>query len=247
MSQVCIVIPCFNEQDRLPFDDYIEFYNKSDHSFCFVNDCSTDGTLDVLYQLQTGRENRITVINLGKNKGKAEAVRNGILYACKMGKFDYIGFLDADLATPLFEIDHLLLFLSEDCHIVMGSRVKRLGAKIIRNSARHYLGRFFATIVSLLFNIGAYDTQCGAKIFSIKIIEKIFTEPFLTKWTFDIEILLRARHIYNKDIPDYIIEVPMNQWIEKGNSRLKFFSMIRMAFDVIKLKFKYNNIPVKSK
>ena len=89
---------------------------------------------------------------------------------------DFIGYLDADLATPIEEIDNLLNIIKTDSkkEVVFASRIQLIGNEIKRNFFRHFIGRIFATCVSLLLKIKIYDTQCGAKIFSKKICDDNF-------------------------------------------------------------------------
>src|SRR5438132_292008 len=82
-------------------------------------------------------------------------------------RWPIIGYWDADLSTPLDQVDRLLAALRDDpqCRLAMGSRVKRLGADIMRRPSRHILGRIFATFASGILGFGVYDSQCGAKLF----------------------------------------------------------------------------------
>ncbi|HUE71896.1 MAG TPA: glycosyltransferase, partial [Pirellulaceae bacterium] len=167
MSEVAVVIPCYNEAQRLPAEA-IRAYLR-DHpsiSFVLVNDGSCDDTADVLGELAAEMPGQATVVSLEKNQGKAEAVRQGILAALENSP-QFVGYWDADLATPLDEIDRFRSILLErpELLVAMGSRVRLLGRRIERSAARHYLGRIFATCASLALAMPVYDTQCGAKLF----------------------------------------------------------------------------------
>ena len=117
------------------FIDFIE--GNSGYHFCFVNDGSSDKTIEVLEQLRAGREHYISIYDCDKNGGKAEAVRQGLLHMAQYDDLDYLGFLDADLSTDLTDFDDLVKTISTtDFQIVNGSRISRMGANITKESAR---------------------------------------------------------------------------------------------------------------
>ena len=106
-SKSLIIIPCFNEAKRLPVEEYNSFFeDNSSISFLFIDDGSTDKTLEILHNFKHNHST-VEVLSLNKNQGKAEAIRKGVLQVNEVD-FDYIGYIDADLATPLNEIYRLL-------------------------------------------------------------------------------------------------------------------------------------------
>lgn len=230
MEKICIIIPCYNEAQRLELDVFRKFVKGEERfDFCFVNDGSQDNTSEILHDAVASCPERFLLVDNSDNRGKAEAVRSGMLYINSLNRYDIVGYLDADLATPLEDL--YLLAEEMDRHsevsMVMGARLKRLGANVQRKAYRHYLGRGFATIVSLLFQLPVYDSQCGAKLLKSKWIPLGFGEKFHSGWLFDVELILRIR----KEYPDYnkiIHEVPLNTWIEKGDSRIKFKHLLKM-------------------
>lgn len=240
MQKTCIIIPCYNEETRFPVDDFLDFF-KSNHlfEFCFVNDGSTDNTLTILNQLKNSFSN-ITIFNLLENKGKAEAIRYGVLNLDKT-KYDYIGYLDADLSTSLNEMKRLTTFITPDIKIIMGSRIKKLGSFIKRNLFRHVFGRILATFVStFILKIPVYDTQCGAKLIATPLAIEIFMDSFISKWLFDIELLLRVIKLKGEHYCfESIIEVPLQKWHDKGDSRIKLLDFIFIPLDLIKIYIKY--------
>lgn len=237
MVRVCVIIPCYNEEFRIPLDKFKDF---TDHSpvfdFCFVNDGSNDRTGAVLDEFVRNNPDRFYFFDQQPNQGKAEAVRNGINYILKKEKYSYVGFLDADLATPLEELPELWKIAEErgKVRMVMGARLKRLGANVQRKNMRHYMGRVFATVVSVLFHLPVYDSQCGAKLIEASLASRIFNELFCSQWLFDVELILRVRRIY----PDYthiVFEYPLNEWIEKGGSKIRFSHLLRMPGELLKI------------
>lgn len=241
MEKICVIIPCYNEAQRLEVPVFRQFVSRDERfDFCFVNDGSRDNTSEVLRQLVASEPGRFLLVDNTDNRGKAEAVRCGMLYAASLGLYGIIGFLDADLATPLED----LYLLSEemdrhpDVLVAMGARLKRLGANVQRKAYRHYLGRGFATMVSMLYQLPVYDSQCGAKLFKSELVPVIFKDVFNSKWLFDVELILRIR----KEHADYdkvIHEVPLNTWIEKGDSRIKFTHLLKMPKELFNIYCRY--------
>jgi len=233
-EKICLVIPCYNEAKRLNFQKLSSCGDSC--YFLFVDDCSCDGTLGLL---RNNLNKNMYLLSLDKNMGKGEAVRRGMLHVKNLPVFnqiDWIGFWDADLATPLTELDNFILFKNmfyPYCEAIFGSRVVRLGSSIKRSYKRSITGRFFATLVGLVLGIVCYDSQCGAKLFRKDIVDKYFKDPFVSRWIFDIEILLRMRQ-------KGILEYPLNEWKDIPGGSLKIFSAGWTVFlDLFKLRKKY--------
>ncbi len=242
MQNTCIVIPCYNEAGRLPVGDFRGFISQSPCSFYFVNDGSNDGTLDLLRGLEGDFPKKVKLLDLSVNRGKAEAVRQGFLNALATGEFRFIGYMDADLATPLEEIEFLLLSFDPEIKVVIGSRIKRLGAKVERNVLRHYFGRIFATAASVYLGIGVYDSQCGAKIFKAQIARELFARPFVSRWLFDLELLYRLKKKQAAGLSQNIREVPLRAWEEKGASKIQFGDLLKVPYELYKIRKMTNRL-----
>lgn len=242
MQKTGIVIPCYNEATRLDVNVFAKFLTENkQYDFLFVNDGSKDDTLIVLGNLKKTVGDQVQILDLMVNSGKAEAVRQGMLHLFEVNKYNYVGFWDADLATPLSEIEELLGKCRQDTiKILMGSRIKRLGTKVVRKASRHLFGRVFSTFASIILKLPVYDTQCGAKLFRADQRE-LFHEKFITRWLFDVELLARFRNKngINESITD-IVEVPLNIWEEKGDSRLKLIHVMKVPFELLNINRKYN-------
>ena len=133
-----IVVPCYNEEKRLQSEAFLNFIDLNEqYTICFVNDGSQDNTSVFLQTLCSRYPERLLLIDNKHNQGKAEAIRGAMTQL--QGKYTYIGFCDADLATPLEEFYRLKSACTDQFPIVFGSRIKRLGAQIERNSLRHYV------------------------------------------------------------------------------------------------------------
>ena len=228
MAETLIVIPCYNEANRLRVDAFDEqLAADSEIDFMFVDDGSQDETLEVLQRLADRHRERIQVLAQAANRGKAEAVRVGLLAAFERPA-RFVGYLDADLATPLGEVARLRSILEQHEHVemVFGSRVKLLGRQISRSPARHYLGRVFATAAAWSLGLAIYDTQCGAKLFRASETNRaLFDEPFITDWTFDVEVIARrivaGRNAALPDIESALYELPLNEWSQVAGSKVR--------------------------
>lgn len=228
---VGVVIPCYNEEERLLSVEFLDFVDKhSGYHLCFVNDGSKDKTLEVLNKLRKGRESFITVYDCEKNGGKAEAVRLGMLHMVKKQDLDYIGFLDADLSTDLADFDDLVSTIeNSDYKIVSGSRISRMGADITKESARKVISLTINFIIRKILKMEFKDTQCGAKIFHKDVIEIAFSNKFLTKWIFDVEIFIRIRNHFGLDKAKQILcEKPLKRWIHADGSKLSMKDSIKI-------------------
>jgi dolichyl-phosphate beta-glucosyltransferase len=244
MNDVCLVIPCFNEQERLPQRQILESVQaRAGLSICFVDDGSTDGTIGVLAALAANAPTNIEVISLGRNCGKAEAVRRGILHVTRSNRFAFVGYWDADLSTPLDDLNSLLSVLASNpaCLLAMGSRVKRLGSFIDRHLWRHITGRIFATFAGVILRLPVYDSQCGAKLFRRDAAAVVFHDRFLTQWLFDVEILVRLRNRLGVNaVLETVAEVPLRTWVDVGGSKLRFRHLLGVPFDLLKIHVHYN-------
>ena len=228
MSDVIIVVPCHNEAERLPVDRFDAFAAREPSiGFLFVNDGSSDSTPELLRKLESRDPDRFAVLDQPRNRGKAEAVRVGMRAAFERHP-TYVGYWDADLATPLDAIPSFVELLGErtDLEMVFGSRVKLMGRTIERSAWRHYPGRVLATLSSLVLGLPIYDTQCGAKLFrSSPEISALFAEPFASNWLFDVELLaryVRARRGADRPRPeDTIYEFALHEWRDVPGSKIR--------------------------
>jgi glycosyltransferase involved in cell wall biosynthesis len=241
-----VVIPCYNEAQRLNVAAFHQFLQGPDSvRIIFVDDGSKDATLSVLETLCHGFPGQTAIVRCQQNVGKAEAVRRGMLHAIQHFDSETVGFWDADLATPLDAIPRFLHLLDTHPEIAMvfGSRVKLLGRHVQRHPRRHYLGRIFATVVSLLLRLPIYDTQCGAKLFRISSgIGEVLAEPFLSKWIFDVEIIARYLQRYGNDptqVERMIYEYPLERWEDVAGSKLRSGDFLTAFADVLKIRRKY--------
>jgi glycosyltransferase involved in cell wall biosynthesis len=223
-----VVIPCYNEERRLRVEQVVELRDLTGGHVLLVDDGSTDGTAALLHTLAADHDG-IDVLHLRPNRGKAEAVRQGLLAAVATGT-PLVAFTDADFATPPREMARLVHRCADEQRpVVIGSRVDLMGHRIDRNEFRHYTGRIFATITSLVLGFDVYDTQCGAKAFATgTVLERALATPFVGRWSFDVELLGRLA----VDGTDGFLEVPLDEWHEVGGSKLNVLDSLRTTAEL---------------
>ncbi len=246
VTRTVLVIPCFNEAQRLQPEPMLEFLDaRADVHFVLVDDGSADATLSALRELAALRPTQCHVLANPHNVGKAESVRRGMLVA-RQSAPRYVGYWDCDLATPLAELRRFEQLLDEQPKllVVTGARVKLLGRAIRRNELRHYLGRVFATLASMTLGLAVYDTQCGAKLFRAgPVVDTLFDRPFLSDWIFDVEILARlvAHHRQHGDADprDVVRELPLQRWEDVPGSKVRLSSALRSALDLVRIYRRY--------
>lgn len=237
-STVALVVPCFNEAARLPVDTFVAFAGANDIRFVFCNDGSTDATDAVLDGLVARAGGRAEKVTLEKNRGKAEAVRRGLLHALGTGA-DVVGYLDADLATPLEELPSMLAHFDEpDVLAVTGARIQLQGTRIDRRPLRHYAGRIFATAAAFALGTFYYDTQCGAKLFRRgPVLDAALAESFHSAWIFDVELLgrLMIGAARSASGPRTIREHPLTCWRDVGGSKVRPSTFVRAPLELLRV------------
>ncbi|MBC8155676.1 MAG: glycosyltransferase family 2 protein [Bacteroidetes bacterium] len=245
MSTICVIIPCYNEANRLPVETFLAYQHQHPEvSFCFVNDGSTDATSDVLQRMNRQNPRQNEVLILPQNLGKAGAVRAG-MQQMSSRSVDYLGYFDADLATPLPAINDLQRELDQhpNCEMVMGSRMKYLGTDIRRSTVRHYTGRIVATFISNILSLPVYDTQCGAKLFRRGAVGRLFADEFISPWLFDVELLARLirQHGRADILNGRVAEVPLRQWVEQRDSRIQPTYYFKLWWELFRINQIYRN------
>jgi len=269
-----LVIPCYNEELRLAEETFLVFGScHADVLFLLVDDASRDGTARVLERLAEARPEQFAVLRLQQHSGKAEAVRQGVLSVLEVvtgqagverhsemapvwmqqaSQASFLGYWDADLATPLEELIGMrkVLESSAGVHGVMGSRVRMLGKEIRRRPWRHYVGRVLATVASWAVELPVYDSQCGAKLFRVAGMPKqIWQQPFRTRWLFDLELLVRWRSCLQAEVACVeqqaearpalgefpVVEYPVGRWSDVPGSKVRWWDGFRTLWELAAL------------
>jgi dolichyl-phosphate beta-glucosyltransferase len=211
-EEISVVIPAYNEEKRvlntLKTIDYYLKKNFKRYEMILVDDGSKDQTLKKALEYKS---KNLKVISNHKNRGKGFTVKNGMLRT----KYELALFSDSDLATPISEVEKLILNLKKGYDIAIASRsLKESDVKQKQPFHRWLMGKTFALIVSILAVKGFKDTQCGFKLFTRKAVRKIFPLQTFERFSFDVELLYIAKkHGFR------IKEVPVT-WIDGGDSKV---------------------------
>lgn len=240
MPDITVVVPCYNESRRLDQARFRTF--AADHpeiGLLLVDDGSNDDTAAVLATLAHACGPHVRTLDLAPNRGKAEAVRAGLRdILAHEPQCRLLGYWDADLATPLGDIAVFAQLFADapERQLVLGSRNQRLGSRIVRTPRRHYLGRVFATFVSQLLGLPVYDSQCGAKLMRRELAECVTTEPFLSRWFFDVEILARTIIAHGRARTlEIAYEYPLARWDCGDETRLTTLDFLRTPWELWRL------------
>lgn len=233
-----VVIPCYNEERRLNIQAFSSFLTEYQNYFLvFVNDGSTDNTKQLCQEIMHAHPNNVQCISLSKNMGKATAVAHGIKQVLSStNKAQSLGFLDADLSTPLQEYANLVYSArGNEIKFTMAKRV--LYQKNIKYSKGRVIGRLGINfLIKHLYKLNYEDTQCGAKVFSIDVARKIFNESFTSTWLFDIELILRFKQYFPQDD---IMEYNLLHWTQADGSKMKLKHKLLMPIVIFRIYTKY--------
>lgn len=225
-----MIVPAYDEESRIgpTLSRMKEYFSSQDYSWAIVvvSDGSRDGTVEAVRTAAAG-DPRITVVDSRPNRGKGFVVRKGMLET----DADLLLFSDADLATPIEEVEKLMAALPE-ADIAIGSRpLKESDLEVRQPWYREQLGRLFNKAVQLLAVKGIYDTQCGFKLFKVTAAKDVFSRCRLDGFSFDFEALMIARDLGYKTA-----EVPVRWRHQEGSKVVLMRDGPRMLRDLVKLR-----------
>jgi dolichyl-phosphate beta-glucosyltransferase len=196
---------------------------QPDYELIIVDDGSTDGTAAAI-EKQFGTCQRLRVLSYGGNRGKGYAVRYGALRATG----DLILMSDADLSTPIEEVEKMLPLIEQGYDLVIGSR--GLAQSEIRKHQPFYResgGKLFNALVRLLLLRQFHDTQCGFKLFRRDPLLPVLGHQHIDGFAFDVEMIALAQGLGLK-----VIEVPV-VWINSPTSRVRMSAALRAFADLV--------------
>jgi len=227
-----IIIPAYNEEKRITktlkeIDRYLK-KQKYQYEIIVVSDGSKDKTGQVVKGLQSEIKG-LKLIDNKKNHGKGYVVRQGLLKA--EGKYRL--FTDADNSTSVDQVEKMFPQFEKGFDIVIGSRdVKGAVLDPPQSAKRVFIGNIFNLMVQFLVGLwGIWDSQCGFKAITAEAAKKILPKCKIDRWAFDPEILKIAKMMKCK-----IKEVPV-RWVNDPDSKVKLKGMIKMGFDLLKIRW----------
>jgi|SRR3989304_9777847 len=230
-TRLSVVIPAYNEASRIgrTLDRICGYMNGRDslYDVIVVDDGSDDHTVRIVRDFM-GRYPAISLLQNGVNRGKGYSVRRGILHSGG----SYVLVSDADLSTPIEEIDRLYKALEDGYDIAIGSRAL-LESVILEEQPwyRQLMGKTFNKFVQGIAVKGISDTQCGFKLFKGDAARAIFSRQRIDRFAFDVEALYLAKRMGFS-----IREVPV-VWINSPDSKVRIFrDSLQMLNDLVKIR-----------
>ncbi len=230
MPELSIVIPAYNEENRLSstLKSICKFFADKgmDFEIVIVNDGSKDKTANLVEQLAL-EQPRLKLISHDINRGKGFAIKAGVLSS--LGELILIN--DADGSSPIEEFDRLSAAIKNGADLAIGSRAKHDPTCTVQALAyRTYIGNTFNRIVQSLLLPGIYDTQCGFKLFKKAIAFDIFSSSTIDGYAFDVEILYLAK------LRKYRIEELAINWHNVAGSKINVLTdSFKMLAEVLKI------------
>ena len=228
---ISVVIPAYNEQDRLPrtLEAASAYLRATQQSFeiAVVNDGSTDNTARVVQEFAIS-EPRLRLLEYGTNRGKGFAVRYGMTRVSGNIRL----FMDADNSTSVDHIDGFLPFFDHGFDVVIGSRHTR-GSKIVVHQPRwkETLGQLGNIWIQCVAVPGIHDTQAGFKAFSARAADEIFPRLTIDGWGFDVELLAIAQQLNYR-----IAEQPI-RWLNDDRSHVSSGAYLKVLCEVAKIRW----------
>ena len=239
--ELSIIIPAYNESKRIEgtLKDIVFYLERKTRcsEIIIINDGSTDNTQSILESIKSRLETGKLSIHLlfnEKNRGKGYCIKKGVDQA----KGRYILYTDADLSTPIEELEKFLPCLKHQYDIALGSRALKNSQILVAQSwYREKMGKMFNLLVQLLVLKGIKDTQCGFKCFTKEAAKKIFSLLETDGFAFDVEVLILAARMNFK-----MTEVPV-KWLNSPETKVHpIRDSVAMLKELIKIRRRYKKM-----
>jgi dolichyl-phosphate beta-glucosyltransferase len=224
-----IVIPAFNEKDRIVPTIGAFAAHLSEHDIAWELIVSDDGSADHTLSLVRLLDHaNIRVLEAPANAGKGAAVRRGV--GAASGRM--VLFADADCSTPASELDPLMEELEGGADVAVGSRAAA-GAQVAnRSRMRRALTSGLRSIVRFGLGVPVEDTQCGFKLFTADSARRLFSEQTVDGFSFDLEVLFLAKRLGMQ-----IAEVPVRWYDAPGSKVDARREIVRFLTSIARIRF----------
>ncbi|WHM37983.1 dolichyl-phosphate beta-glucosyltransferase [Streptomyces sp. BPTC-684] len=226
-----VVVPAYNEERRLgPTLDAIRDHlhdSALSWELIVVDDGSEDGTAHVARRAAAG-DHRIRLLAADRNRGKGHALRLGV----GASRGARVLLTDADLATPVAELDRLAKELDgAEAAAAIGSRAHpEADIAVHQGRVREWLGRMGNRLIRAVAVPGIHDTQCGFKLFDGDKARAAFADARLDGWGIDVEIL---QYFRRHGWP--VAEVPV-RWSHQEGSKVGPADYGRVLLELVRLR-----------
>jgi len=236
MDKVAIIMPAYNEQKRIgtTLKAYSDFFNNIvktkifDYGIVVVINNTTDKTEEIVKKFMKINK-KIVYIDLLRG-GKGYAVIEGFKIALERD-FDYIGFVDADMATSPEELFEIIKETKKYDGAIADRYLKNSEISPRPSVKRLIARRVFNFLIRTLLLVPFGDTQCGAKFFKREALEEVIDKLSMSQWAFDAELLY---HLHNRG---YKIKRVPTKWYDKEYSKINFWRAGPwMALGVVRLR-----------
>ena len=221
MDKISVIVPCYNEKESLPlfYDELNKNINKFENvefEIIFVNDGSSDNTLDIIKNMAT-KDNRIKYISFSRNFGKESAIYAGLENATG----NFVTLMDADLQDPPSLLIEMYKSVTDEGYDAVGTRrVNRKGEPVIRS--------FFAKLFYKLIN----------RMSKIEMVDGARDYVFMKRNVIDAILSLKEYNRYSKGLFSF---VGFNvKWIDyqnvkrvAGKTKWSFWKLFSYAIEGI--------------
>lgn len=229
-----VIIPAYNEEMRIGptltrMNEFLE-KNFPGSEIIVVDDGSTDKTRQIVESIAAG-PGKLRLISYPANQGKGHAVGKGVLAS----RGNLVLLSDADMSTPVEEVERLIPFIREGFDVAIGSRgLKESDIRVGQTWYRQRMGKTFNLMVRFISVKGIRDTQCGFKLFRGEVARSLFRKALIKGFAFDVEILFLAQKYGYR-----IKEVPI-KWFNSPGSKVRLVrDPLKMFLELLKIRM-YN-------
>jgi len=239
IDSCCLIIPYYNERNRLDTLGLLNFIDSVNRHTIFVDDGSTDDSSSLIEQLIStfngeAKQARAELLKLSGNVGKTNAIRESLLFAHTLG-FTHAVISDIDLPIKASDLEQAIaIAFHTRIAIVSGARVRLSGNDVKRTSIRHWIGRIIATLIWKIFAIDSYDIQSPCKVYNLALISQKLERQFATKWFGDVELLFRLK-AESGNAQSFVHEFSLYYWRDVRGGKLRLTGAFHVFLDLCKL------------